>query len=221
MSSLLVLTPLRVEQLALGPVPGGRVLRTGMGPARARIAAARAQADDAACVAVAGLCAGVSAGLRAGDVVCATELVGEDGARIDVPGSTTLAAALERRGLRVHVGPLYSAAHILGPEARRTLPRQILGVDMESVWLASGATRRPFGVVRVVVDEAGRRLADPRIAIAGPRALWSLRRVAGGLAAWATEAAVPAGPEPAAATMPHAPFDPLPATSRGAGVERS
>ena len=188
MSSLLVLTPLRIEQLALGEIPGGRVLRTGMGPARARIAAARAEAIGATTVAVAGLCAGVAPGLRAGDVVCATELVGEDGTRIAVPGSALLPAALRRRGLTVHVGPLFSAGRILGPAARRALPEGILGVDMESAWLASGAAGRPFAVVRVVVDGPGRRLADPRLAIAGPRALRSLRRVGPALADWAAAA---------------------------------
>ncbi len=38
---LLVFVPLRVEAVALGRRPGWRVLRSGMGPARARIAAAR------------------------------------------------------------------------------------------------------------------------------------------------------------------------------------
>jgi 4-hydroxy-3-methylbut-2-enyl diphosphate reductase len=156
-----------------------------MGPARARIAAARAQADDAPAVAVAGLCAGVAPGLRAGDVICATELVGDDGSRTAVPGSALLAAALRRRGLRAHVGALHSAGRILGPTERARLPEGILGVDMESAWLASGAAGRPLAVVRVVVDEPGRRLVDPRTAVAGPRALRSLRAASGALAEWA------------------------------------
>ncbi len=188
MSPLLVLAPLRIEELALGKIPGARVLRTGMGPARARIAAARAQAVEASAVAVAGLCAGVAPALRAGDVVCATELVGEDGSAIAVPGSALLAAALRRRGLTVHVGPLFSAGRILGPAERRALPEGILGVDMESAWLAAGAAGRPFAVVRVVVDVAGRELADPRLALAGPRALLSLRRIGPALAEWAAAA---------------------------------
>jgi 4-hydroxy-3-methylbut-2-enyl diphosphate reductase len=183
-SSLLVLVPLRVEQVALGKVPGARVLRTGMGPERARIAAARALADESAGVAVAGLCAGVAPALRAGDVVCATELIGEDGTRASAPGSSLLAGALRRRGLRVHLGALYSAGRILGPGDRRSLPEEVLGVDMESAWLAAGAGGRPFAVVRVVVDTAERRLADPSLVVAGPRALRSLRRVAGALAEW-------------------------------------
>jgi 4-hydroxy-3-methylbut-2-enyl diphosphate reductase len=56
---------------------------------------------------------------------------------------------------------------------------------MESAWLAAGAAGRPLAVVRVVADAAGRSLADPRMAIAGPRALRSLRRVSGALSEWA------------------------------------
>ena len=78
MTALLVLAPLRIEQLALGEPAGASVMRTGMGPDRARIAAARALAHDARALAVAGLCAGVAPELRAGDVLCATELVDEE-----------------------------------------------------------------------------------------------------------------------------------------------
>src|SRR5205814_9624530 len=62
-TSLLVLAPLRAEAVA---VRGGRVLRTGMGPARARIAAARAPAIAAAAAAVAGVRAAVAPRPRSG-----------------------------------------------------------------------------------------------------------------------------------------------------------
>jgi 4-hydroxy-3-methylbut-2-enyl diphosphate reductase len=185
MTALLVLAPLRIEQLALGEPAGSSVMRTGMGPDRARIAAARALAHEAPALAVAGLCAGVDPALQAGDVLCATELVGEDGARRQVPGSSLLAAALRRRGLRVHLGALASTDRILGPAERRGREGSALAEDMESAWLAAGAAGRPLAVVRVVADAAGRSLADPRMAIAGPRALRSLRRVSGALSEWA------------------------------------
>ena len=187
---LLVLVPLRIEQLALGERPGLAVIRTGMGPDRARIAAARALAHSAAAVAVAGLCAGIDPALEAGDVVCATELLGDDGTTADVAESAVLLDALRRRGLRVHAGTLASTDRILGPAERGHRFDGALAVDMESAWLAAGADGRPFAVVRVVADKAGRRLADPRMAIAGPRALRSLRRVGGALAEWA-EAVAP------------------------------
>ncbi len=182
MNRLLVLAPMAIEEAAVRNA--GRVLRTGMGPERARIAAARAQAIDAAGVAVAGLCGGAKAGLHAGDVVCATELRRENGTTVSVPGSALLAAALRRHGLRVHVGPLHSADRVLTPRERAQLDGA-LAVDMESAWLADAAGGRPLAVLRVVVDAAGRRLADPRIAADGVRALRSLRRSSAVLAEWA------------------------------------
>jgi 4-hydroxy-3-methylbut-2-en-1-yl diphosphate reductase len=189
-SRLLVLVPLRIERLAIGEQPGLETLRTGMGPERARIAAARALAHRSDAVAVAGLCAGIDPALRPGDVLCASELLGEDGTRTPVPGSSLLVAALRRRGLRVHTGPLASTGRILGPAERARRADGARAVDMESAWLAAGAGGRPFAVARVVADPAGMHLADPRMAVAGPRALRSLRRVRGALADWA-EAAAP------------------------------
>jgi 4-hydroxy-3-methylbut-2-enyl diphosphate reductase len=198
-SSLLVLAALRIEAAALGAIPDARVLRTGMGPARARIAAARAAADASRAVAVAGLCGAVAPGIAPGDVVCATELATADGERIEILAGPQLADALRRRGLRVHAGPLFSSERILGPEDRGALPDGMLGVDMESAWLAAGAAGRPFAVARVVVDPAGRRLTDPRTLVSGPRALLVLRRTGGALRAWADGAAPPSTPAPDAA----------------------
>jgi 4-hydroxy-3-methylbut-2-en-1-yl diphosphate reductase len=187
---LLVLAPMRIEELALRGLSDARVLRTGMGPAKARLAAARALAVDAEAVAVAGLCAGVAPELRPGDVVCATELRRDGAEPVPVPGSALLAAALRRRGLRVHVGPLAGVDHVTGPDERRALESDgVLALDMESPWLAEGAGDRPFAVLRVVADASGRSLADPRLAAEGARALLALRRAAPALADWARAAA--------------------------------
>jgi len=183
--ALVVLAPLRIEALALGHHDGVRVLRTGMGPVRSRAAAQRARALDSPALAIAGLCAGIAPALRAGDVVCASELRCEDADPLALPASTLLAAELRRRGLRVHVGALASSTQIEGPAARRLRQGEALALDMESAWLAQAAGGRPLAVVRVVVDIAGRRLADPRIALAGLAALRSLHRSGGALAAWA------------------------------------
>src|SRR6187200_359075 len=91
---------------------GWTVVRSGMGPRRARVAAARGLAVDAPAVAVVGLCAAVSPELRSGDVVCATELRREGAHPVAAPGSALVAAALRRRGLRVHVGPILSVDHV-------------------------------------------------------------------------------------------------------------
>ncbi len=182
MAELLVLAPMAVEEAAVRG--SGRVLRTGMGPERARIAAARALAVDAAGVAVAGLCGGVSPELRPGDAVCASELRSADGGTVATPGSALLVAALRRRGVRAHVGPLQSTDRILTAAERARLDGA-LAVDMESAWLARSAEGRPLAVLRVVVDAADRRLGDPRLARDGVRALRALRRSSGALRDWA------------------------------------
>ena len=92
-ASLLVFAPLRVEAAALKEAPQWRVLRSGMGMQRARIAAARGMAvESAQALAVVGLCAGVSPELRVGDIVCATELRCE-GARCWAPRGGAAAGA--------------------------------------------------------------------------------------------------------------------------------
>ena len=72
----------------------------------------------------------------------------------------------------------------LSPAERSSLDGA-LAVDMESAWLAESAAGRPLAVLRVVVDRAGRRLSDPRIAVDGVRALRSLRRCSSVLSEWA------------------------------------
>jgi 4-hydroxy-3-methylbut-2-enyl diphosphate reductase len=180
--SLLVLAPMAIEEAALGNT--NRVLRTGMGPERARIAAARALAIDAGNVAIAGLCGAVDPALRPGDVVCASELRREDGTTVEIPGAAELAEQARRHGLRAHVGAVITTDRVLKPAERAKL-EGALAVDMESAWLADSAGGRPLAVMRVVVDKAGRRLSDPRIAVDGVRALRSLRRCGFVLSEWA------------------------------------
>ncbi|HEX4520509.1 MAG TPA: 4-hydroxy-3-methylbut-2-enyl diphosphate reductase [Gaiellaceae bacterium] len=184
---LLVLAPLRVEAAALGRSTGWRLLRSGMGPERARVAAARALAvEGASGIAVAGLGAAALPGIEPGDVVLASELRGADHEVAPVPGSALLAAALRRRGLRVHVGPIASLDHITEPSERRRLGAEgVLAVDMESLWLAEAAGERPFAVLRVVVETNDRKLIDPRTPVAGIRALAALRRAGRALEEWA------------------------------------
>ena len=190
MTSLLVFAPLRAEAAALGAENGRRVLRSGMGPERARIAAARGLAAEADAVAVAGVCAAVAPGLRSGDVVLASELRRAGAPPTSVPGSALLAAALRREGLRVHVGPVASVDHVTTPEERRAYADNgVLAVDMESAWLAGAADGRPLAVLRVVVESADRALRDPRTITSGIRALATLRRTRGALDEWAASAA--------------------------------
>jgi 4-hydroxy-3-methylbut-2-en-1-yl diphosphate reductase len=185
--SMLVFAPLRLEAAAVGTSPDWRVLRSGMGPERARIAAARGLAvDDAASLAVTGLCAAVDPALRPGDVVLGSQVRRPDGTAVDVPGSALLAAALRRRGLRVHVGPIASVDRVMTRTERSALRAGgAIAVDMESAWLADAAGGRPLAVLRVVVESSERELRDPRTVVAGVRALASLRRTRAALAEWA------------------------------------
>jgi 4-hydroxy-3-methylbut-2-en-1-yl diphosphate reductase len=184
---MLVFAPLRLEAAAVGTSPDWRVLRSGMGPARARIAAARGLAvDDAASLAVTGLCAAIDPALRPGDVVLGSQVRRPDGTAADVPGSALLAAALRRRGLRVHVGPIASVDRVMTRTERTALRAGgAIAVDMESAWLADAAGGRPLAVLRVVVESSERELRDPRTVVAGVRALASLRRTRAALAEWA------------------------------------
>jgi 4-hydroxy-3-methylbut-2-enyl diphosphate reductase len=187
-----VLAPLRLEQAMLRH-PDARLLHTGMGPGHARVAAARALALDARAVAIAGVCAAVSPALRPGDVVCADAVRRVDGDSLEVPSAPAVARILHRRGLRVHLGPVLSADHLMKPAERKELEGSgILAVDMESSWLAEGAGGRPLAVVRVVADGPGRFLADPRMLVDGPRALKTLWKVSDGLVEWAAGAEAPA-----------------------------
>lgn len=192
-TTLLVFTALRVESAAIKRETGWNVVRTGMGVERARTAAARAYAAGGdSPVAIAGLCGGVAPELEAGDIVCASELRRPHHPPVEVVGTPHLAAVLRRHGLRVVEGPILTVDHIVGPDERRTyVDEGILAVDMESGWLVPPTAGRPLGVVRVVLDAAGRRLVDPRTLVAGARSLSSLRRASAALGEWARSVSPP------------------------------
>jgi 4-hydroxy-3-methylbut-2-en-1-yl diphosphate reductase len=185
--SLLVAAPMRLEALALrGAVPGARVLRTGMGPRRARAAAAAlVRPSGEWALAVAGLCGGLDPGLEPGDVVVASEVHGPDGT-VDCPSAGPLAAALRRRGLRPRVGPVVSADHVVqGAERARLLASGAVAVDMESAWIAAAASGgTPFAVLRVVLDAPRRELKRVGLVAAAAGSLRTLRRAAPALADW-------------------------------------
>lgn len=178
---VLILCPLWIEGVAVrSALPGVRVRRTGMGPRAAEV-----ELGDADTVGVAGLCGAVDPGLRAGDIVLATELRSEGADPIPCPGSSLLGEPLRRLGLRTRAGPIYSAPRILGRQEREALRATgALAVDMESAWIAEAAGDLPLAVLRVVVDTAGRRLASPRTLLAGIRGLWTLRRSASAFVDW-------------------------------------
>ena len=186
--SLVVLAPLWLEARALRPaLPGATVLRSGIGPARARRAAQdvaqRVPAPRA--VAVAGVCGSLDPRLAPGDVVIASELRGA-GAPRTLESAKPLARALEARGIAVHLGPILSLDHVGRRAERESLAATgALAVDMESAWLAALADELPFAVLRVVSDGPGHELFSTRVFANGIRALRALRAAAPALATWA------------------------------------
>ncbi|MFC8176121.1 1-hydroxy-2-methyl-2-butenyl 4-diphosphate reductase [Streptomyces sp. NPDC057325] len=170
---LLIACALGIEQLALrsgdrGGAPGPvTVLRTGMGPERARAAVSRALGErhrwDAAVIA-SGFCAGLAPGMHPGDLIVADETRGPDGST-SCTGTDLLVKALVRAvpGRSVHVGPLSGSDHVVrGPERAALRGTGAIAVDMESAAtlrtaraagaFGEGPGARPVAAVRVVVD---------------------------------------------------------------------
>lgn len=176
--SATVYTPLAVERAALrGALPGLRMVRTGMGPDRAR--ASRVAAGPAV---VAGVGGGLDRSVRPGDLVVASEVRAADGA-VGCPSAPLLAGALRRLGLRVHVGPILSTPRLFDHGRGAAAAFGALAVDMESAWLAP--TVGPFAVVRAIVDTPDHPLWSPGTVVRGVRALRALRRAAPALHQWA------------------------------------
>jgi 4-hydroxy-3-methylbut-2-en-1-yl diphosphate reductase len=198
-SDMLIAAPLRLEaamirlgmRRAAGVVPA-RVRQTGMGPGRARTAAAALAADPARRLLVMGFCGGLDELSEVGDAVIAEELLGPDGERVSCTGAEPLAAALAERGMRVRRGVVASVERLAMGKARTRLrERGAIAVDMESVWLAAGAAGRPFAVVRIVSDTPGRELTRPLATVAGvARASAALARATPRVLGW-----LPDGPE--------------------------
>ncbi len=161
---LLVLAPLRVEAMALGPATTSRVgavtiavERIGMGLAKANAAAARLRTASAspagpgfAAVAVAGLGGGLGDDLVPGDLVVADRLIDAAGTEIArLASAPLLVAELRRLGLRARTGTVVSTDHIVTGEERAALAGLgATAVDMESTAVASqgwGALSRCSG----------------------------------------------------------------------------
>ncbi|MFE2015403.1 1-hydroxy-2-methyl-2-butenyl 4-diphosphate reductase [Streptomyces sp. NPDC059491] len=170
---LLIVCALGIERFALrggdhggaaGPVT---VVRTGMGPHRARRAVSRTLGEERwrdAAVIASGFCAGLAPGMHPGDLVVADETRGPDGATL-CTGTELLVKALAKAvpGRAVHTGPLTGSDHVVrGPERIALRAGGAIAVDMESAAtlrtaraadaLGDGPDARPVAAVRVVVD---------------------------------------------------------------------
>ena len=182
---LLVLAPLRVEAIALGPgatlasgPPTLEVERIGMGLRKAGDAAQRlrkaglrqawqprtsgAEAPDAAqppyaAIAVAGLGGGLGNDLVPGDVVVADRLIDAEGTEVArLPSAPLLSGELQRLGLRARTGTVVSTDHIVTGDERAALAALgALAVDMESTAVASQDWGVPLAVLRAISDTPG------------------------------------------------------------------
>jgi 4-hydroxy-3-methylbut-2-enyl diphosphate reductase len=181
--------------LARSVARGARVYRTGMGPVRARAAAAALLREPADRLVVLGFCGGLEEESEPGEVIVADEVRADPrrearGANGQQPwhcaGSAQLAAALSGRGLAIRRGPLVSVSRlVLGEQRKALLESGAIAVDMESLWLAEGAGGRPFGVVRIVLDSPSHELLRPAAAVGAVRAGRALREAAAALRDWA------------------------------------
>jgi 4-hydroxy-3-methylbut-2-enyl diphosphate reductase len=191
-SDLLVAAPLRVEAALISSAARRAVvLKTGMGPARAKYAAGELAAQAGRAMLVLGFCGGLDAESLPGEVIVAEEVyaAGDEGhgdERVRCDLTDELVGRITGLGLKVRVGKLVCVSRLALGERRAELHAGgAIAVDMESVWLAPGAGERPFGVVRVVLDSPEHELMRPRAALGALRAARALRRVAGALHDWA------------------------------------
>ncbi len=185
----LVVTALGVEALALRlGARDLRIVRSGMGPVRARATAATLARDPVSAMVVAGLGGALVDDRRPGELFVADRLIGPDGRERSLEGAS-LRRVLAHQGLEARGGVLVSSETIVSGAARERLAATGASVvDMESAWLAEGAAGRPLAVLRVVVDGPDRELWRPATLRNGWRALRALGRAASALRLWAASA---------------------------------
>ena len=99
--------------------------------------------------------------------------------QVSCQDAALLAGALARSGLLVRRGTVVCVSRLALGERRAELRQAgALAVDMESVWLAPGASEGPFAVVRVVLDAPAHELLRPQMLPTALRAARALGRVA-------------------------------------------
>ena len=185
---LLVFAPLRIEANAVRrglTRPGSKVLRAGLGAARAKRSAAKSRPQSFGATVVMGTAAGLSDDLSPGDLVVATE-VSDGETTVPLPGAALLAAELRRAGLSARAGRLVTVGKLVRSSERVRLAADgYLVADMESAplvaALASAAAGHPVAVIRAVSDGG----FGPGMVSGGMAALRSLRRAAPVAEKWA------------------------------------
>lgn len=165
------IVPLRQR---LDGVAGVRVVKTGVGPARAE-RAARANIAGASLVLTTGCCGGLVPGANAGMILVPGKLlqVVEGGAPRRCPDPDVQWAArarqqAERMGLHCSDRPLITVSDALNsPERKRRCHQQTgaVGVDMETAAVArvAGEAGVPLLAMRVVLDSVNDHLPERHI----------------------------------------------------------
>ncbi len=183
-AGLLVFAPLRFEANAVRrgfTLPTSRVQRTGMGAARSRKAAAQSKPGPFSAMVVMGTAAGLADGLRAGDLVVATEVTDGE-TTVELPGAELLAAELRRAGLNARAGRVVQVKKIINSAERTRLAADgFIAADMESAALVAATAGRPVAVIRAVSDGG----FGPGMVTGGMTALRSLRAAAPVAERWA------------------------------------
>ncbi|HXB16173.1 MAG TPA: hypothetical protein VNV44_10585 [Solirubrobacteraceae bacterium] len=194
MSEVLVAAPMRLEAALISSAARGALVhKTGMGPARARAAAGEIGGRAARAMLVLGFCGGLDESSVPGEVIVAEEVYAAPDEnhpepRVRCELAAALVGQLTGLGLKVRVGNVVCVSKLALGERRAHLHSSgAIAVDMESVWLASGAGERPFGVVRVVLDSPSHELLRPQALGGALRAARSLRKVAAALHDWGPE----------------------------------
>ncbi len=187
-AGLLVFAPLRLEASAVRRGlrdPGSRVLRTGMGAAKAARMVKESNPGPFGAMIVMGTAAGVDPDLKAGDLVVATEV--SDGTdTVPLPGADLLAAELRRAGLRARAGRLATVPLLVKSAQRSRLAADgYLAADMETAVLLGAEGGRPRAVIRAVSDSG----FGPGMVTGGIAALRSLRLAAPVAERWAAACA--------------------------------
>jgi 4-hydroxy-3-methylbut-2-en-1-yl diphosphate reductase len=201
-AGLVVLAPLRFEAVAVRRglrEPGSRVVRTGMGAAKAAQLFAgddprtpgkkrRSQSNPGSFgpMIVMGTAAGVDPDLKPGDLVVATEV--SDGSQtVSLPGADLLAAELRRAGLPARAGKLATVRGLVKSSQRSKLSAKgYLAADMETAALLGAAEGDgPRAVIRAVSDSG----FGPGMVSGGLAALRSLRLAAPVAERWAAACA--------------------------------
>jgi 4-hydroxy-3-methylbut-2-en-1-yl diphosphate reductase len=187
-TGLLVFAPLHLEANAVRRglrEPASRVVRTGMGAAKAARAVRGSQPGTFGSLVIMGTAAGLAPDLKPGDLVVATEV--SDGMRtVPLPGAELLAGELRRAGLRARAGQLITVPGLVkSAERQRLAASGALAADMESAALVDAAGGQPVAVIRAVSDTG----FGPSMVSGGLSALRALRAAAPVAERWAAACA--------------------------------